>query len=47
VAYCSSASERVLALIPYMGGELHSFLCAVGGCRIDVALGNADLEGGE
>jgi len=26
---------------------LHSFLCAVGGCRIDVALGNADFAGGE
>lgn len=36
-----------MALMPYMGGELRSFVCVVGGCRTDVNGVAWVLDGGE
>jgi hypothetical protein len=41
------ADFRVLPLMPYMGGELRSFGCELGGCRTDVNGVTWLLEGGE
>ena len=41
------ANFKVAALMPYMGGELRSFVCNVGGCRTDVKGVAWFLDGGE
>ena len=37
----------MLPLMPYMGGELRSFECELGGCKMDVNSVTWLLEGGE
>lgn len=47
VANSCKAAANLSAFMPYMGGELRSLSCAIGGYRSDVCLGLAFLEGGE